>query len=215
MECIFESDPTPKYSHLAVSLGLIADVDLESEFIRFIGDLRYHLWGLWRWIKTRYYMCNYTIKEYDEENQTFKKTTIDSTNLLLISLNKSAYLHRDICIVPQCQSDDGLWHLITVDNRVGSIGAVKLLLNMEDSVFFKKIEGESDENLIEYEERDIVPFNYSKVKEFELQIDEDFVRRCKDPAQNINYGHITIDGEWYPTENISCKLIPKAIEIFW
>ena len=40
------------YSFLSVGIGLISDCDIESEKIRFVGDVRFALWGILRHVTT-------------------------------------------------------------------------------------------------------------------------------------------------------------------
>ena len=54
------------YSFLDITWGIVADIDLESEVLRFLGELRLQIWALLRAIKVRYYDAKYSIKSEDE-----------------------------------------------------------------------------------------------------------------------------------------------------
>jgi len=43
------------YSFLSITYGIIADIDLESEKIRFMGPLRFDIYGLIRFLNLRTY----------------------------------------------------------------------------------------------------------------------------------------------------------------
>mmetsp|Transcript_23296 Transcript_23296/g.20672 ORF Transcript_23296/g.20672 Transcript_23296/m.20672 type:complete len:121 (-) Transcript_23296:75-437(-) len=118
-------------------------------------------------------------------------------------------------IFPQCQLDDSFAHLVILDERSGRISSLKMLLEIENNAFFKKIENESDEEAISYRENDGFSFDYHKITEFTLEPDAEFVRRAHDPAENISYGQITVDGEGFKPENLTCKILPLALEVFW
>ena len=44
-------DQTQVYSFLSVSCGVIAEIDLKSEFMRSLGEIRYDLYALWVLLK--------------------------------------------------------------------------------------------------------------------------------------------------------------------
>ncbi|XP_023324996.1 sphingosine kinase 2 isoform X2 [Eurytemora carolleeae] len=50
-----ETKEGPIYSCLSIGFAFMADVDIESECLRFIGDLRFPLWSIIRFTKLRYY----------------------------------------------------------------------------------------------------------------------------------------------------------------
>ena len=59
-EIEFEGDDVPVYSFLMFSWALLSDIDLESEFLRYMGDTRLWVWALWRTIfKLRAYPCQF------------------------------------------------------------------------------------------------------------------------------------------------------------
>ena len=140
---------------------------------------------------------------------------LEDQNILNLNLNNAAYVHRNIWIVPQWKWDDGLSHLTINDDRTGTFGALRLLLEIENNPFFRKNEEESDETNIVYEPASFNLFDYYKGSEFRIEPDADFIKRTQDPEENIKYGKYSIDGEGYSVDNLSCKVLPKVIEIFW
>lgn len=56
-----ENNP-PTYCVLQISYGIISDVDFDSEKIRFLGDFRFSLYGLYRILFPRYYKTKLTFK---------------------------------------------------------------------------------------------------------------------------------------------------------
>lgn len=95
------------------------------------------------------------------------------------------------------------------------MGALKLLIEVDSSPFFKKIESESDDNQIIYEENhEGHNFEYFKSSEFTLEMDPDLVKRYNDPNQNIKYGQVSIDGESYPPDRYVGRVIPQVLDIF-
>ncbi len=47
--------PEPVYSFLSFEWCFMADIDMNSEFLRFLGGLRFEIYGLWRLLKVRRY----------------------------------------------------------------------------------------------------------------------------------------------------------------
>ena len=57
-------------SFLTMSWAMIADIDIESECIRFLGALRNDIWGVWRVINLRSYRARFSYLPIDTENTT-------------------------------------------------------------------------------------------------------------------------------------------------
>jgi len=53
-----------------MSWAIIADIDIESECIRFLGALRNDIWGVWRVINLRSYRARFSYLPIDTENTT-------------------------------------------------------------------------------------------------------------------------------------------------
>jgi sphingosine kinase len=47
-------------SFLTYSYGIIADIDIESEAVRFLGPLRFDAWAVWRVINLRSYRARFS-----------------------------------------------------------------------------------------------------------------------------------------------------------
>ena len=80
-ELQLEYHSKPVYSFLSVSWAVIADCDLNSEVLRFLGKLRFDLWGVWRVLSMVRYRGTLQI-----EGQQIKNKNIDQKNsdLLLV-----------------------------------------------------------------------------------------------------------------------------------
>ena len=80
-----------KVCSLFVGWGILADLDIESEVIRFIGDLRFTIWGLWRIVKRKLYRAriSYIPISNDEvdlgvDNEVFEEEErrLDTQNII-------------------------------------------------------------------------------------------------------------------------------------
>jgi hypothetical protein len=58
-----ENHPEPIYSCLSLEWAFIADIDMGSEFLRFLGGFRFEIYSLWRWIFLRRYMARLSFTE--------------------------------------------------------------------------------------------------------------------------------------------------------
>jgi len=73
-----ETQDGPIYSCLSIGYALIADVDIESEFLRFLGEARFHIWSTWRIASLRLYRAKLSYLpaegyENSEQMQSYKK----------------------------------------------------------------------------------------------------------------------------------------------
>lgn len=135
--------------------------------------------------------------------------------LLSLFVNNASHFHRDMNFVPQCNTNDGYFYLTYIDDKAGPIQAWKFMLALEDGLFFRKNLKESTEENTVIEHAGVGDFHYHKITEFRLEPDQNLVDRHKDKLDNIAHGWISIDGEAFKPENMTCKIIPQAIRIFW
>jgi len=88
----YETRSTSYASFLTFSWGLIADVDLESEFLRFLGVLRNDVWAVWRTVTWRSYNGNLSYlplsASIDRENPHYRdnQNEHDNNNNVLVSV---------------------------------------------------------------------------------------------------------------------------------
>lgn len=60
-----ETHPEPIYSCLSLEWAFIADIDMGSEFMRFLGGLRFEVYSVWRWLFLRRYLGRLSYTETD------------------------------------------------------------------------------------------------------------------------------------------------------
>lgn len=109
---------------LGISIGIISDVDLNTEWLRFIGNTRYDLGGL-------YYILNtpsYNLKiNYIDENNNNKK--IDGEFLQLFIFKCSHCSDTMLLNSSQKMSDDN-YTLIAIPNTVSKYELIKIFINL-------------------------------------------------------------------------------------
>jgi sphingosine kinase len=100
----------PIYSFLSINFGFIADVDINSEFMRCLGELRFELYGIYRAICQK----NYRAKIWTSTDQN---TVLPEINepiegmedkiFRLFIMHNMAYLSKSYMSAPLCKIDDG------------------------------------------------------------------------------------------------------------
>ena len=90
-------EPQPIYSFLSLEWAIIADVDMNSEFLRCIGGLRFEVYAVWRTIKMKRYRGKITYST-TKTNIPPLDVNIDE-NPDFIVLNDT-YLHFMLCRMP-------------------------------------------------------------------------------------------------------------------
>lgn len=63
----------PMYSFLSFGWGLMSDIDIESEKLRSIGEIRFTVWALWR-IASKCLIADYSINIFTLSLQLFIKS---------------------------------------------------------------------------------------------------------------------------------------------
>lgn len=109
---------------LGISIGIISDVDLNTEWLRFIGNTRYDLGGL-------YYILNtpsYNLKiNYTDENNNNK--TIDGEFLQLF-IFKCSHCSDTMLLNSSQKMSDNNYTLIAIPNTVSKYELIKIFINL-------------------------------------------------------------------------------------
>lgn len=109
---------------LGISIGIISDVDLNTEWLRFIGNTRYDLGGL-------YYILNtpsYNLKiNYIDENNNNKK--IDG-EFLQVFIFKCSHCSDTMLLNSSQKMSDNNYTLIAIPNTVSKYELIKIFINL-------------------------------------------------------------------------------------
>jgi len=90
-----ESTGKTIYSFLSITWAIIADIDLESEILRVLGDARLYIWAVLRVLFVRTYSCNYTIGNGDKQIESE-----GNRNVFYLTIHNTSHIHRDMNILP-------------------------------------------------------------------------------------------------------------------
>jgi len=108
-----------EYSINIIGWGMVADIALLSEKLRFLGPLRYTLVSL-------LYILNLKSR--------YATITIDgqkhADNFLFIALTNTVYTGKGMMISPNALMDDGLLDLIIIRNKISRLRLIKLFIQI-------------------------------------------------------------------------------------
>ena len=108
---------------LAFTWAYIADVDLESEKLRFLGKLRTDVWALWRIIALRKYSARFSYLPPSQDNESpvslppldqpvpSNWKTIESDSFLLFWAAQVSHASFDVHNSPNSKLQDGLFRI--------------------------------------------------------------------------------------------------------
>lgn len=126
IKVVFESGRTV-YSFLSVTWSYIADVDVESEFLRFLGGWRFYIYGIWRLIRLKRYQG--TVIYVDEGGLQ----RVQRGSFVYFAACNMPFLGESAFIAPRSRSDDGYSDLLLVNSsQAGRYRLARILLT-EDS----------------------------------------------------------------------------------
>ena len=213
------------YSFLSLTWGIIADIDLESEFIRCLGgDVRFTILGAirWLWLREIYGSlmilkenCNVNVNDIPSIKENLSNEFVlnymevfnDKFNFFLA--NNTKFISENNYTSPLSQLDDGKNDLLFLKNEDSGkyllFKELAFYLNDGDMLFADK----NNKKFIE-------GVYYKKCKYFRL-IPKTNLTQNNDVnlsvMNNFKYFY-SIDGERYPICPIQCKTLNKVIRIF-
>lgn len=164
------ADTTIIYSFLSISWGYLAEVDIESDYLRCCGIIRYYLYGVWKFIRLRRHVGEFKSEGF-EYNGPF-------TYFYVCNL---PYVGENMKFAPLAQANDGVCDFLIMGNT-SRLKLLKVLLK-QDSGSHLSSDG----------------LEYFQTNEFSL---------------NPHGGYFAIDGDFYPAQQISVRVLNSHISIF-
>lgn len=145
------TSPTSNYEtltgFLSYSYAFIADVDIESEILRFLGYLRIILWTVWRLLALRTYKVRLSYLPPPPTPPTTIVTTLpplpkitDPTpsnweviedDIILIWVCQTTHTAYDVFTSPSSKLNDGLFHILLIRKSCSRYNLLKFLLQLE------------------------------------------------------------------------------------
>lgn len=194
-----ETQPEPVYSCLSLEWAFIADIDMGSEFMRFLGGLRFEVYAVWRWLFLRRYLGRLSYTETDAPLPPLNEPIADERFVI----NEKEYHNALFCSIPYISDKYKVAPLLDISEgkidmqcneaAAGRWKFLKYLLNFESGNQFDKETRRIREG---YE------LLHRHVRSYRLEpIGED-------------KGLFGIDGEHYPAQNIQCEVVRDRLEMF-
>jgi sphingosine kinase len=120
----FEMNDEKGLFGLGISIGLISDVDLNTEWMRYIGNTRYDLGGI-------YYILNtpsYKLKIEYTNNKNENKTIVNDFTQLFIF--KCSHCSDNMLLNPDQKMSEDNYTLIAIPNTLTKYELLKLFINL-------------------------------------------------------------------------------------
>ncbi|XP_027204200.2 sphingosine kinase 1-like [Dermatophagoides pteronyssinus] len=181
------------YSFLSFGWGLMADIDIESERLRFLGEPRFTIWSIYRSLALKRYRGRLSYLRKDSVCQEIRPInqpvpdewiTINDEFIIVYGAYQQ-YLNSTVKFAPDSQLDDETIYLSYISGSVSTCQAIEFLLALEDGSHTK------------------LPFvHFIPCKAFRLTPE----------------GHndiMTIDGEKIPCSTIQGEIMPKLVSILF
>jgi sphingosine kinase len=192
-------DDRKLFSFLSAGWGLLADIDVESEILRAIGEPRFTVWSLLRLMKLKTYRAQLSyipcsplggksvrkdsLPESDTGDSSERKTI--EGDFISIYSSIQSYIGSDLIFAPSATPNDGQIHLTYMRSNAGRACATQFLLALDKGTH-ANINGVS----------------YVQVKEFSLQ------------SKGGIGGNLVIDGERVSAEKMTVRISPTPLNVF-
>eukprot|EP00535_Pseudo-nitzschia_heimii_P008661 CAMPEP_0197179878 /NCGR_PEP_ID=MMETSP1423-20130617/4686_1 /TAXON_ID=476441 /ORGANISM="Pseudo-nitzschia heimii, Strain UNC1101" /LENGTH=548 /DNA_ID=CAMNT_0042629863 /DNA_START=1 /DNA_END=1644 /DNA_ORIENTATION=- len=139
----YETNSNSYISFLTFSWAMIADIDVESECIRWAGFLRMDIWGVVRLLFLRKYRAKFSYLQANTGTTTksippLNEPIPDSNewvtcedDFILFWASQMTHAGEQMFNAPSCKIDDGIFHIMIVRGDVSRIQLALILLSME------------------------------------------------------------------------------------
>lgn len=125
-------------SFLFISCGIFSNIDLNTEWLRKLGDFRFILGAIYEILK--YLFFGNTIKgtlEYMDENNNLK--IIEEGNFAFFMANNLSHTSKTSITSPLSKPDDGYIYLSYLKEPTNTWNLLMVLLGLEDGTFISKL----------------------------------------------------------------------------
>mmetsp|Transcript_10205 Transcript_10205/g.29957 ORF Transcript_10205/g.29957 Transcript_10205/m.29957 type:complete len:580 (-) Transcript_10205:106-1845(-) len=139
----YETKSKSYTSFLTFSWAMIADIDIESECIRWAGFLRMDIWGVVRVLFLRKYRARFSYLPPTEEKKAVKIPPLDQPlagsegwitcedEFIVFWVSQVTHAGEQMFHAPPCKLNDGVFHIMIVRGNVSRVRLAMILLSME------------------------------------------------------------------------------------
>lgn len=114
------------FSLLSVGWGLLSDIDIESEVLRYIGEIRFFIWSFIRLIQLRRYKAELSYVPYDSKESITSRVFVNDDFVSVYSACQS-HIGSDMLFAPDAESLDSTIHLTYLPSNTGRLACAKFL----------------------------------------------------------------------------------------
>lgn len=123
---LYETKCSSYLSFLTFTWSIIADIDIESEAIRFLGFLRMDVWAVWRVLNLRTYRAKFSYLPPSEKASNTKLPPLSQSipsdsswvtsedDFILFWASQVTHAAENTYMTPQCRLDDGVFVVFIV-----------------------------------------------------------------------------------------------------
>ena len=134
-------------SFLFISCGLFSDIDVGTDYLRCLGNLRFTIGGILSIIFQNSFYA--TLNYYDELNNYFTITG----DFIFFMANNAPYTSNDSFTSPKSKTDDGLIKIAYLGQPYNRYTLTKILLGLSDGTFIDHL------NYISVKSFDLIPYS--------------------------------------------------------
>jgi sphingosine kinase len=123
---LYQTRSSSYLSFLTFSWGIIADVDIESEAVRFLGSLRMDVWAVWRMLNLRKYKAKFSYLPPTKKKTEVVLPALDEPlpvdegwvsiedDFILFWVSQVTHAGEQYFHAPNCKIDDGIFNIFIV-----------------------------------------------------------------------------------------------------
>eukprot|EP00934_Nitzschia_sp_Nitz4_P008710 Nitzschia sp. Nitz4//scaffold3_size479765//220203//221882//NITZ4_000094-RA/size479765-augustus-gene-1.599-mRNA-1//-1//CDS//3329550740//8700//frame0 len=138
----YETRSQSYLSFLTFSWSIIADIDIESEVLRWLGWLRMDVYSVWRVLNLRSYRAKLTYLKPESPRLTELPALTEplpeeqgwetmEAEFCLFWTSQVTHAGEALFNHPQCKPDDGLFHIFIVKKPISRLRMALILLGLE------------------------------------------------------------------------------------
>ncbi len=120
------------YSYLAISWGFISDLDINTEWMRNIGSIRFDIGAVWNIIRKRSYRG--TLTYYTTLDNTETQISI-SDNFIYFWACNTSHASSTTFSSPKSKKDDGWIYISYILNNISRYELMKIILSLSSGKF--------------------------------------------------------------------------------
>lgn len=199
--------------------GILSDIDIESEVLRSIGEIRFFIWSFIRLAKLRRYKAELSYIPYDSSGSISSRVIVNDDFVSVYSVCQS-HIGTEMFFAPDAKPNDGVIHLTYLPSNTGRLATAKFLIEVQGGKmimvmiacklsihhdFITSSLGFHQSYFVTSDKGQhlhVEPVKYVKVKEFTI--------RCDGGIE----GCLTVDGEQVTGEEITVRLSDTPLLMF-